>query len=120
MDGKQYDLEDRLVEFAANTIRMSRKFPSDFTGNHLGGQIIRSSSSTALNFGEAQGTSTDKDYISKAAIVLKELKETRVNLKILSKLEYGDKDLREQLLDEAEQLIKIIATIIKNKKSKPY
>jgi len=117
MNSKKYDLEDRLVEFAANIIRLAKKFPNDFTGKHLGGQIIRSASSTALNFGEAQGTSTTKDYINKAAIVLKELKETRVNLKILSKVDYGEKAIRDQLLDEVEQLIKIIATIIKNKKS---
>ncbi len=120
MDNKKYDLEDRFVEFAALIIKLAKKFPNDITGNNLGNQIIRSASSTALNFGEAQGTSSNKDYIHKASIVLKELKETRVNLKILSKVEYGDKEVRDRLLDEVEQLIKITATIIKNKKSKPY
>ncbi len=52
-----------------------------------------------------------------AGISLKELKESRVNLKILKKLSYGDLQKRAQLLDEVEQLIKIIATIIKNKSS---
>jgi len=44
------------------------------------------------------------------------LKESRVNLKILSKVDYGNAARRVELLDELEQLIRIIATIIKNKK----
>jgi hypothetical protein len=37
-------------------------------------------------------------------------------MKILSKINYGDEIMRIKLLDEVEQLIRIIATIIKNKK----
>lgn len=85
------------------------------TGLYYANQLLRSGGSSALNFGEAQGTYSDKDYINKASISLKELKESRVNLKILSKLEYGSGQIRMELLDEVEQLIKILATIIKNK-----
>ncbi|NKI31353.1 four helix bundle protein [Croceivirga thetidis] len=115
MADKKYDLEDRLVDFAAKTAILAENLPKNFTGNYYGSQLLRSGGSSALNFGEAQGTNTDRDYINKASICLKELKETRVNLKILKKLNYGDSTI-EKLLDEAEQLIKIIATIIRNKK----
>ncbi len=86
---KKYDLEDRLVEFAAKIILFIKALPKDTVGQYYGGQLLRSSGSAALNFGEAQGTKTNKDYISKASIALKELKETRVNLKILTKAKYG-------------------------------
>jgi four helix bundle protein len=56
---------------------------------------------------------TDRDFKNKATISLKELKESRMNMKILSN--YGDDTMRTKLLNETEQLIKIIATIIKNK-----
>ena len=46
-------------------------------------QVIRSSCSAALNYGEVQGTLSKRDYRFKASLVLKELKETRVALKIL-------------------------------------
>lgn len=75
--------------------------------------------SAALNFGEVQGTNSVKDYINKASLSLKELKESRVNLKILNKLNFGNNAKRDNLLGEVEQLIKIIATIIKNKKENP-
>ena len=59
---------------------------------------------------------SDKDYINKVSITLKELKESRVNLKILDRVKYGDNSMRSKLLNEVEQLVRIIATIIKNKK----
>ncbi len=116
MADKKFDLEDRLVDFAANVALFCKDLPSDMTGHYYGNQLLRSGGSAALNFGEAQGTNTDKDYINKAGISLKELKESRVNLKILAKVNYGNESKKTHLLDEVEQLIKIIATIIKNKK----
>lgn len=116
MSDKKYDLEDRLVEFASVIAVFCKDLPKDVAGLYYGNQLLRSGGSSALNFGEAQGTNTNKDYISKASITLKELKESRVNLKILSKIQYGNEKIRLNLLDEVEQLIKIIATIIKNKK----
>jgi four helix bundle protein len=113
---KKFDLEDRLVEFAANNALFCTGLPSDMTGAYYSNQLLRSSGSSALNFGEAQGTNSDRDYIHKSSLSLKELKESRVNLKILKKLNYGDPSKCLNLLEEVEQLIKIIATIIKNKK----
>ena len=116
MSDKKFDLEDRLVDFAAKVVLFCKDLPLDMTGQYYGNQLLRSGGSSALNFGEAQGTNSNKDYINKASISLKELKESRVNLKILSKVNYGDASKRKQLLDEIEQLIRILATIIKNKK----
>ena len=116
MGDKKYDLEDRLVEFAAKIILFCTELPVDMTGQYYGNQLMRSGGSAALNFGKAQGTNSDKDYVNKAGVSLKELEESRVNLKILKKVNYGNPSKIPELLDEVEQLIKILATIIKNKK----
>lgn len=116
MPDKKFDLEDRLVDFAANIVLFCKDLPSDMTGQYYGNQLLRSTGSSALNFGEMQGAQTDKDFKNKATISLKELKESRINLKILTKIQYGDSARRLMILDEVEQLIKILATIIKNKK----
>ena len=115
MQNKPYNLEERLVNFAADVALFCQAMSSDLTGQYYGHQLLRSAGSSALNFGEMQGSQTDKDFKNKATISLKELKESRINLKILTKIGYGDKTKREVILDEVEQLIKIIATIIKNK-----
>ena len=113
---KKYDLEDRLVDFAATTIFYCKDLPKDWTGLYYGKQLLRSGGSSALNFGEFWGAQTDKDKANKLAIALKELKESRINLKILRRAKYGNAEANAALLDETDQLIRIIATIIKNKK----
>ncbi|SNY94878.1 four helix bundle protein [Flagellimonas pacifica] len=115
MNDKKFDLEDRFVQLAANIALFCKDLPSNFAGNYYGNQLLRSGGSAALNFGEAQGTITNKDYRFKASLVLKELKESRVNLRILDKISYGSEQIKHNLLDEIEQLVKIISTIIKNK-----
>ncbi len=115
MATKPFDLEERLMNFAADIAIFCKEIPNDFTGQYYDHQLLRSSGSSALNFGEMQGAQSDRDFKNKAAISLKELKESRMNLKILTRIDYGDKTKRASLLDELEQLIRIIATIIKNK-----
>lgn len=116
MTQKKFDLEERFVDLAAGIASFCQDLSNDFTGQYYGNQLLRSAGGAALNFGEAQGTNTDKDYVHRATISLRELKESRVNLKILNRINYGNKEKRIGLLDEVEQLIKITATIIKNKK----
>jgi len=116
MEKPKYELEDRLVKFAGDVILFGNELPNDKAGNHLGGQIIRASSSAALNFGESQGAESIKDAVHKLGIVLKELKETRVGLKILDYINYGDATKRAYLLKECGELTAICFTIRRNKR----
>ena len=61
-------LEERLIDFAAQTILFSNNMEKSYAGNHLASQIIRSSSSPALNYGEAQSAESQKDFIHKMGI----------------------------------------------------
>jgi four helix bundle protein len=79
---------------------------------------MRASGSAALNYGEAQGTVTDSGFIHKMSFLLKELKETSVALKVLDYVEYGDDVKRQELLEEAEELCRISAKMIINKKTR--
>lgn len=54
------ELEDRLINFAVNIIRLSEGIKPNIAGNNLSGQIVRSSSSVALNYGEAQSAESPK------------------------------------------------------------
>ena len=114
----QYDLEDRLVKFAGDVMIASGGLKSDQIGRYLSDQIIRSSGSAALHFGEVQGTVTHKDYIYRASMVLKEPKETRVSIKLIYYLNGDRVSSISRLLNECEQLIAIIASIISNKRGK--
>jgi len=76
----KYDLEERLVNFAIKIIDVVESLPRTRAGNHLAGQLIRSGTSPAFNYGEAQAAESRSDFVHKIGIVLKELKETRICL----------------------------------------
>ncbi|VXB31205.1 Four helix bundle protein [Flavobacterium sp. 9R] len=114
--GKIFNLDDRLVRFAGECIFFTRKLEKSYENEYYKNQLIRSSWSSALNFGESQGAASDKDLIFKLALVVKELKESRNSLKILNYINEGNQDFRALLLIEVEELIAIISKIIINKK----
>ncbi|MFC1817341.1 four helix bundle protein [Thermodesulfobacteriota bacterium] len=84
-DDKIFDLEDRLIDFAVRIIRIAEALPKTKVGNHIAGQLIRSGTSPAPNYGEAQGAESRSDFIHKMKVSLKELRETRVWLLMIVK-----------------------------------
>lgn len=113
---KIFNFEDRLVRFAGECIFFTRNLNKSFENEYYKNQLIRSSGSSSLNFGEAQGSITDKDFIFKLALVVKELKESRNSLKILNYIKEGNEVIRDSLLIEVEELIAIASKMIINKK----
>lgn len=111
-----YNLEDRMVRFAGECILFVRKLEKTFELDYYKNQLIRSSGSSALNYGEAQGTITPKDFIFKVSLSVKELKESRNSLKILEYIREGENEKRKWLIEEVEQLIAITSKMILNKK----
>lgn len=113
---KLFDYEERLVRFAGEIIFFVGTIPNTYAGQYYNNQLIRSSGSSALNYGEAQGTVTNKDFIHKMSLVVKELKESRSSLKILRYAKMGGRDKRNWLLQECEELIAISSKMLNNKK----
>ena len=114
---KEYDLEDRLINFAVRIIKLAEELPNTYIGNHIKGQILRSGTAPAPNYGEAQSAESRQDFIHKVKLSLKELKETRVWLKIIIKAELivpTSKII--PLLKENEELISILFTSIETAK----
>jgi len=112
------DLAERLEDFAAAIIKLYVKMPNSYAGQYLAQQIIRSSCSSALNYGEALGAGTSKDRINKLRITLKELRESLRNLNIQRKADLIDAIHCESLTSENDQLIRIVVTLIKNSNEK--
>jgi four helix bundle protein len=107
------DLENRLVRFAVSVMQLTEQLPNTKIGNQLSSQIIRSSSSIPLNYGEAQSAESRKDFIHKVKVVLKELRETNANLKMIDGLKLLPvPDPLVYLLKEADELISIFVTSV--------
>jgi len=82
---KKFDLEERLIDFAVYIIQVSENIYTTPVGKHISGQIVRSGTSPALHYGEAQSAESRADFIHKLKILLKELRETLVGLKIIKR-----------------------------------
>ncbi|BAO55630.1 four helix bundle protein [Nonlabens marinus] len=112
------DLEDRLIGFAVSVIKACKFLDKSFASQHLSKQLIRSTTSVALNYGEARGGESTRDYLHKMKICLKELRESYINLKIQKGADLITKiELIDSLLDENNQLISIFVVSIKNTKT---
>ena len=111
-------LEDRLILFAGDCIHFCLSLPNNNISEYYFDQILRASGAAALNFGEALGTNTGRDFIHKTTTVAKELKEVNIALKILDYINYGDQTKLAILLDEVDQLIAISTKMTINAKAK--
>ena len=117
---EKFDLEERLIEFAVRVIRTAESLPKTKTGNHISGQLIRSGTSPAPNYGEAQSAESRADFVHKMRLALKELRETRIWLLIIVRSDLIKPESKlDDLLNESNQLISIcvksIGTAKKNK-----
>ena len=113
MAEKIFDLEDRLVEFACRIIVIVETLPKTRAGNYVAGQLIRCGLAPALLYREAQSAESRMDFVHKMKIVLKELKEARVCIKVIDKVSMIKPVERLQnIKSENEQLIAIIAKSI--------
>lgn len=112
MKERKFDLEDRLVEFAADIIDVVDALPKSRAGNHIAGQLIRSGTSPAPNYGEAQSAESRKDFIHKMKIALKELRESLVWLKIIHRKSMVPEEMSTNTLAECNELISIFVKSI--------
>ncbi len=113
-------LECRLIELSLTISRICKSLDNTYFSKHLTAQIIRSATSAALNYGEAQAAESRNDFIHKTSIVLKELRETKVCLKLF--VESIKKEEMQKLLecqDECDQLVAIFhSTVMSAKKGR--
>src|SRR5687768_15891973 len=108
-----YDLEDRLVNYTCRMIKVVETLPKTRSENYMAGQLIRSCHSPAFNYGEAQAAESPDDFIHKLKVVLKELKECRIALKIIiNKALIKPVSKLSGVFSETEELVAIIAKSI--------
>ena len=109
----KFDLEERLISFSVLIIEIVNEMPNTKAGNHLSGQLIRSGTSVSLNYGEAQSGESRKDFIHKMKVVLKELRESFVCMKIIHRTKLYKTEMKvESALKENNELISIFVKSI--------
>ena len=111
--GETYDLEERLLEYAARITRLVEKLPDTRTGNHVAGQLLRSGTSALPNHAEAQAAESRKDFVHKLKICHKELRESRRWLRLIQRVPLLKASAVESLVQETEELIRIFSSSIR-------
>ena len=112
---KNADLGKRLIDFSVSIIEIVNETPKSRAGNHMSGQILRSGTSVSLNYGEAQGAESRKDFIHKMKVILKELRETFVNLKIMHRSHLYKKE--QKIVDAKQENNELISIFVKSLKT---
>ena len=113
------DIEKRLINLALQINSVCSHLKASFLSRHMTKQLVRSSTSAALNYGEAQGAESKNDFIHKSSVVLKELRETKVSL--LPIRDSTKPDAMNNLvdcIDECDQLIAIFYKTVMTAKGK--
>jgi four helix bundle protein len=110
---KANQLEKRLISFAASIVSLSSKLPRSVQGRHICGQILRSGTAAAANYGEARGAESRADFVHKLKIVFKELNETTIWLEVIAESSLLSPENIVAIIGENRELCRIIAASIK-------
>src|SRR5262245_59478510 len=110
---------NRLMDAAVRIGKVVDALPDTRLGRHVAGQLVRCGTSPPPNYAEGCAAESRQDFVHKLSIVLKELRETRVWLKFIIRSDMLPDHKLAPLLDEVEQLARIIAqSIVTAKRNK--
>ncbi len=94
-------------------VNLSASLPKTPAGKHVAGQIMRSGTSPAPNYGEARGAKSHADFIHKLRIVLKELNETSIWLRVIERSQMLRKALIVDIVGENRELCRILTASLR-------
>ena len=111
--GPVYDLEDRLLDYGADIINLTRRLAGDYAERHIGQQLLRSGTAPVSHHGEAQAAESPADFIHKLRLALKELRESERWLKLIKRAKMPvPADNLTNPFNETDQLIRIFVASI--------
>ena len=108
----KYDLEEGTFQFASDCREMIKSLKYSIANVEDGKQLVRSSGSVGANYIEANEKLGDRDFVFRLKISRKEGKESRYWLRLLRNENLENKEIK-KLINESEQLRKIISALIK-------
>jgi four helix bundle protein len=114
---KTDELTDRLIDFGVRVIKIVDALPSTAAGKHIAGQLMRSGTSPAANYAEGSVAESRADFVHKLRIVLKELRESLVWLRMIIRADLLKQKQLTDIIDECEQLARIINASITTAKN---
>jgi four helix bundle protein len=107
------DIQERLIQFGVKVVQLCSGLPRTEAARHLAGQLLRCGTAPAANYGEARGAESARDFVHKLGIVLKELNECSIWLRMVQESGVATISCVDPLRVECAELSKIIAVSIR-------
>jgi len=112
------DIDERLINFAVQVIKLCAHLPKTLAGQHVADQLLRSGTAPAAHYAEARGAESTRDFIHKLKICLKELNESEVWLKVIARSELLPETRVRDTAIECNELCRIINASIRTTRSR--
>ena len=120
MADKPNIIRDKSYNFSLNSIKLVRDLSKSTESYIIAKQLIRSTTSVGANIEEALAGFTKKDFIHKMSIALKECSESKYWLRLIKDLELIKNGAADSLLNECDEIRKILTSIIKTSQEKQF
>jgi len=114
---KENIIKVKSYEFALSIIKLAKSLKVDVASSVLIKQLIRSGTSVGANVEEAIGGVSKKDFIHKMSISHKEARESNYWLRLLKDSNSLELSIVDPLINQSEELIKILFVIIRNSRA---
>ncbi|MCX6150574.1 MAG: four helix bundle protein [Ignavibacteriales bacterium] len=111
-------IQIKSYQFALRIVKLYKYLVEEKKEFILSKQILRSGTSIGANVEEAIGGQSKADFIAKLQIALKESRETHYWLRLLIDSGYLDKKFSVSILNDCEELLKLLIAILKTSKTK--
>lgn len=115
---KVFDIRERSFRFGVRIIKLTVSLPKNAAGFAIGSQVVRSGTGIGANIEEAQSAGSKKEFIHGMTIGLREARETEFWLRLISETGLIPKGEMEGSIQENQEIIRILITIVKKAKSK--
>jgi four helix bundle protein len=114
---KKNVIQQKSYEFALRIIQLNQMIIEDSREYVIAKQILRSGTSIGANIEEAIGAQSRRDFKAKLSISYKEARETHYWLRLLRDAQIISHQLSESMINDCNELLKIIGSIIKTLKN---
>ena len=112
-----FEIRERTFQFAVRVTKLVRQMPRTLDAVEIGRQLIRSGTSVGANVEEAHGAESQRDFVHKMSIARKEARESRYWLRLVQ-ASFLDSEETKALLQESDELVRILSAIISTAKKK--
>ena len=111
------NIAHRLADFGAAVVQLSGRLPKDPTGRHIVIQMVRSATAAGANYEEARAAESRADFIHKAGVALKELREARYWVDLVQRTGWMESDLG-AIIREANELAAILGASVRTARAR--